>query len=79
MGAGCRHEIVMTDEEIKEALERNPKLLALLEAAKDAGYRAAMRDANGLFEELDQSGQSLKKMWAKMGDWLEEQVKKEGA
>ncbi len=47
--------------------------------AFQAGYRAAMRDVNGLFEELDQSGESYKKMWATMGAWLDEQVKKEGA
>lgn len=72
----------MTDEELYTLFNDSDDPsdgMACYRALYQAGYRAAMRDVNGLFDELDQSGESYKKMWATMGAWLDEQVKKEGA
>lgn len=40
-----------------------------------AGYRAGLEAARGQFEEFDQSGDSLKKIWARYGDWLDAKLK----
>jgi len=67
----------MTEEEARTIAlrvygESYPSHGAALTAAVKAGYRAGLEAAFGQFEQIDQSGEPLNKMWGHLGKWLNE-------